>query len=188
MQLLVGLGNPGAQYARTRHNAGFWLLDALAERNRLAFKSERRLHAEIASLELAGQSVVLMKPLTFMNESGTAVAGFANYFRIPASEVLIAHDELDLAPGVLRLKKGGGHGGHNGLRDITAKFGADFARVRIGIGHPGSAAQVVGYVLSAPSPDDRTVIEQAIDKALDAMPDILGSKFDHVMNTLNRRA
>ena len=188
MQLVVGLGNPGAQYARTRHNAGFWLLDALAETCGAVFKSERRYQADLATTSIGGLTFTLLKPQTFMNVSGAAVASYANYFRIPLHDILVVHDELDLAPGTVRLKQGGGHGGHNGLRDITAQLGTDFARLRIGIGHPGSASEVVNYVLSAPSPTDRAAIEEAISRALEVVPEIVAGKFDHVMNLLNRRA
>lgn len=188
VQLVVGLGNPGAQYARTRHNAGVWLLDALADSCGAVFKAERRHQSDLATISMGGQSLALLKPQTFMNVSGAAVASYANYFRIPVQDILVVHDELDLAPGTVRLKRGGGHGGHNGLRDITAQLGTDFARLRLGIGHPGVASEVVSYVLSAPGPADRTAIEQAIARALEVMPEIISDKFERVMNLLNRRA
>ena len=188
MQLLVGLGNPGAQYERTRHNAGFWLLDAVAETCGARFKDERRYQAEIASVKLGGQALTLMKPQTFMNASGRAVAAYAGYFKVPVGEILVAHDELDLAPGIVRLKRGGGHGGHNGLRDITAQLGAEFARLRLGIGHPGVGADVTGYVLGVPPASDRAAIDAAISRALEALPAVIGGQFDRVMNQLNRRA
>lgn len=188
MQLIVGLGNPGAQYARTRHNAGCWLLDGLAKTCGVALKPERRYQAELAAASLDGRNFTLLKPLTFMNASGGAVASYANYFRIPVHEILIVHDELDLSPGTVRLKRGGGHGGHNGLRDITAQLGSDFARLRIGIGHPGAPDDVVNYVLGAPSPADRAAIERAISRALEVMPEMVAGQFDRVMNVLNRRA
>ncbi|MBM4227644.1 MAG: aminoacyl-tRNA hydrolase [Gammaproteobacteria bacterium] len=188
MQLIVGLGNPGAQYGRTRHNAGFWLVDALADQCRVDFREERRYQAEIASANLAGHPVVLLKPLTFMNHSGRAVGAYAGYFRIPVDQILVVHDELDLAPGTVRLKRGGGHGGHNGLRDITAQLGADFARLRIGIGHPGSASEVVNYVLGNPPAEDRKAMDDAIQRALDVLPQVMQGHFDRAMNALNRRA
>jgi PTH1 family peptidyl-tRNA hydrolase len=188
MQLLVGLGNPGAQYERTRHNAGFWLLDALAEACGARFKDDRRCQAELANLSLGGQALTLMKPQTFMNASGRAVASYASYFKVPVEAVLVAHDELDLAPGIVRLKRGGGHGGHNGLRDITAQLGANFARLRLGIGHPGVGADVTGYVLGIPPATDRAAIDTAITRALDVLPAVIGGQFDRVMNQLNRRA
>lgn len=188
MQLLVGLGNPGAQYERTRHNAGFWLLDALAEAAGARFKDDRRYQAELASLSLGGHALTLMKPQTFMNASGRAVAGYANYFKVSVEQILVAHDELDLAPGIVRLKRGGGHGGHNGLRDITAQLGASFARLRLGIGHPGVGADVTGYVLGVPPAADRAAIDTAITRALDVLPAVIGGQFDRIMNQLNRRA
>jgi PTH1 family peptidyl-tRNA hydrolase len=188
VQLIVGLGNPGTQYARSRHNAGFWLLDELAANCGASFKSERRYQAELATAKVGIHHVTLLKPLTFMNASGAAVAAYANYFRIPVQEILVAHDELDLAPGMVRFKRGGGHGGHNGLRDITTQLGADFVRLRLGIGHPGAASEVVNYVLGTPSPTDRNAIEQAITRTLEVMPEIVADHFDRVMNLLNRRA
>lgn len=181
--LIVGLGNPGAQYARTRHNVGFWLVDRISS----ALKHEARFQAEIGSTTIGGERIVLMKPQTFMNRSGAAVGGYTHYYKIRPEQVLVVHDELDLAPGIVRLKHGGGHGGHNGLRDISAQLGADYRRLRIGIGHPGSAEQVTNHVLSTPSPDDRISIEQAIDRALERLADIVGGRFDQAMNELNRR-
>lgn len=187
MQLIVGLGNPGAQYARTRHNAGFWFVDRIADISRVSLKSERKYQAEIAAVQVSDTTVTLLKPTTFMNASGASVGAYVNYFRIPPAGVLVIHDELDLEPGTVRLKRGGGHGGHNGLRDITSQIGADFARLRIGIGHPGSADQVHDYVLTNPSPEDRTAIEAALSRALALLPDIIGGKLDRVMNELNRK-
>jgi PTH1 family peptidyl-tRNA hydrolase len=188
VQLIVGLGNPGAQYERTRHNAGFWLVERLATQCGAVFKAERRYQAELAQAALGGQRVTLLKPTTFMNASGSSVGAYANYFRIPLQAVLVAHDDLDLAPGTVRLKRGGGHGGHNGLRDITATLGADFARLRIGIGHPGTGGDVVAYVLGIPSAADRTAIDAAVTRAVDTMPLIVDGRFDLAMNRLNRRA
>jgi len=180
--LIVGLGNPGAQYARTRHNVGFWLVERVG-----SLKLESRFQADIGTASIAGERVVLMKPQTFMNRSGAAVGAYTHYYKIAPAQVLVVHDELDLAPGVVRLKQGGGHGGHNGLRDISAQIGGDYSRLRIGIGHPGSAEQVTQHVLSNPSPDERISIEQAIDRALERLADIVGGRFDQAMNDLNRR-
>jgi len=188
VQLLVGLGNPGAQYTRTRHNAGFWLVDEVARHAGESFKTDRRFQVELATANFGERTLTLLKPLTFMNTSGAPIAAYLNYFRIPVQDLLIAHDELDLAPGTVRLKRGGGHGGHNGLRDVTAVLGGEFARLRIGIGHPGSAHEVVGYVLGTPDPPARTAIEAAIARALDTLPDIVAGRFERVMNLLNRRA
>ncbi len=181
--LIVGLGNPGAQYARTRHNVGFWLIDRLGA----SLRADSKYHAEIGTTTIDGERVVLMKPLTFMNRSGQAVGAYARFFRIPPAQILVVHDELDLAPGTVRLKQGGGHGGHNGLRDISAQLGADYRRLRIGIGHPGSADLVTDYVLGSPAPDDRIAIEQSIDRAIERLGDIVKGRFEHAMNELNRR-
>jgi PTH1 family peptidyl-tRNA hydrolase len=183
ISLVVGLGNPGAQYARTRHNVGFWLVDRLGA----SLRTDGKYHAELATVSLAGRRVALMKPTTYMNRSGQAVGAYARFFKIPAGQVLVVHDELDLPPGTVRLKQGGGHGGHNGLRDVSAQLGADYLRLRIGIGHPGSADLVTDYVLGNPAPDDRIAIERAIDRAIERLGDIVEGRFEHVMNELNRR-
>jgi PTH1 family peptidyl-tRNA hydrolase len=183
VSLIVGLGNPGAQYARTRHNVGFWLIDRLDAN----LRNDAKYHAEIGTASIGGERLVLMKPTTFMNRSGQAVGAYARFFRIPPAQILVVHDELDLAPGTVRLKQGGGHGGHNGLRDVSAQLGADYLRLRIGIGHPGSADLVTDYVLGNPAPDDRLAIEQAIDRAIERLADIVQGRFDQVMNELNRR-
>ncbi|MGH8596524.1 MAG: aminoacyl-tRNA hydrolase [Gammaproteobacteria bacterium] len=188
MQLVVGLGNPGAQYARTRHNAGFWLVDALVEQCQARFRSEPRYQGELAAVTIAGKTMAVLKPMAFMNTSGASINAYANYFRIPVTEILIVHDELDLAPGVARLKRGGGHGGHNGLRDIVGLLGTDFVRLRLGIGHPGAADDVVRYVLNVPTSDDRDAIDGAITRALEEIPEIVGGRLDAAMNRLNRRA
>ena len=187
IDLIVGLGNPGAQYARTRHNVGFWLLDQLAERGD-GFRAEPRFQAEVGQARFAGRRVALLKPTTFMNLSGQAVGAYARYFKIAPAAVLVVHDELDLPPGTVRLKRDGGHGGHNGLRDITAQLGSGFMRLRLGIGHPGSADKVVDYVLGNPPTDDRLAIEDAIARGLAALPDIVGGQADKIMNQLNRRS
>ncbi|MBI2803120.1 MAG: aminoacyl-tRNA hydrolase [Gammaproteobacteria bacterium] len=188
MQLIVGLGNPGAEYARTRHNAGFLLVDAVAAAQRRAFKADRRFQCEVATIELDGRPLTLLKPLTFMNLSGASVAGFANYFKVPVVSILVVHDELDLPPGAVRMKHGGGHGGHNGLRDITAQIGTEFWRLRIGIGHPGVGHDVVNYVLGIPSAADRELISEAVARGIEVLPEIVAGKAPLVMNRLNRRA
>jgi peptidyl-tRNA hydrolase, PTH1 family len=189
VRLIVGLGNPGAEYVDTRHNAGFWLVDRLADRGRLSLRREARLHGDLGRLQSGGTDCWLLKPDTFMNRSGDALVATARFYRIEASEILVVHDELDLPPGAVRLKRGGGHGGHNGLRDITQKLGnAEFLRLRVGIGHPGSADRVVGYVLSRPSAEDRAKLDAAVDNALELLPDILAGQADRVMNQLNRRS
>ena len=174
IQLIVGLGNPGPQYEDTRHNAGFWWIDAAARKLGLFLNMERSYHGLMARTTLNGKPVWLLQPQTFMNRSGQSVAALARFFKIPPENILVVHDELDLEPGQVKLKKGGGHAGHNGLRDIHAQLGSpDYWRLRIGIGHPGVKSEVVHWVLKKPSPDHRIAIEQAIDHSLKALPDLL---------------
>ncbi|MCW8839747.1 MAG: aminoacyl-tRNA hydrolase [Gammaproteobacteria bacterium] len=189
IQLVVGLGNPGAKYEPTRHNAGFWFVDALARRHGVTFKSENKFHGEACKLLLDGEEIWLLKPMTFMNKSGQAVAALARFYKIPPEAILIAHDELDLPPGTIRLKKGGGHGGHNGLRDSITQLGnsKDFQRLRIGIGHPGHSSQVTGYVLGKTPADEQRLIEQAIDNALDVMPLAISGETEKAMNQLHTK-
>ena len=187
IDLIVGLGNPGSQYQRTRHNVGFWLLDQLADSTRTTLREESRFSAEVGSASVAGRRVAMMKPTTYMNLSGQAVGAYVRYFKVAPANVLVVHDELDLPAGTVRLKRGGGHGGHNGLRDITAQIGGDFLRLRIGIGHPGSADQVVDYVLGAPAASDREAIEDAIARGLSVLPAIVEGQDEKIMNQLNRR-
>lgn len=189
MKLIVGLGNPGSGYEQTRHNAGFWFVDALAARNNVQFHDEKRFHGQVASLEWAGERVYLLKPTTYMNRSGLSVAALSRFYRIPAADILVAHDELDLGVGVLRVKCGGGHGGHNGLRDIITACGnvAGFMRLRIGIGHPGNSKQVVDYVLHKPSTEERLEIDSAIDAAVAAMPELHAGELQQVQHKLHSR-
>jgi PTH1 family peptidyl-tRNA hydrolase len=188
LQAVIGLGNPGSEYAETRHNAGFWWVDALAHRAGVSLRPDARLKGDLGRLTLGGASVWLFKPGTYMNHSGQAVAALAAYYRLDPAALLIVHDELDLAPGTVRLKQGGGHGGHNGLRDITAHLGADFLRLRIGIGHPGHRDQVVGYVLHRPSQMERQQIGQAMDRALDIFPELIAGRMAGAMQRLNTPA
>ena len=184
-RLIVGLGNPGAEYEDTRHNAGFWLCRRLAERLGAELRRESRFHG------LAGRTrdqVWLLQPLTFMNRSGQAVAALARFHRIAPAETLVLHDDLDLPPGVLRLKFGGGLGGHNGLKDIVAQLGTqDFWRLRIGIGHPGDRDQVVDYVLKKPRSEERVLIEAALARALDHWPLIACGDYAAAMQQLNAK-
>lgn len=188
-RLVVGLGNVGARYAETRHNAGFWYADGLARRFAEPFRDDRRLGAEVARIHHAGRDVRLLKPGSLMNRSGGAVAAVARFHRIPPEEILVAHDDLDLPPGGLRLKHGGGHGGHNGLRDIDARLGSrQYWRLRIGIGHPGERGEVTGYVLARPSPQDRDLIVGAIDRALDETDRlVLEGDLEGAMNALHSK-
>ncbi|EMV61842.1 peptidyl-tRNA hydrolase [Escherichia coli 2872000] len=167
IKLIVGLANPGAEYAATRHNAGAWFVDLLAERLRAPLREEAKFFGYTSGVTLGGEDVRLLVPTTFMNLSGKAVAAMASFFRINPDEILVAHDELDLPPGVAKFKLGGGHGGHNGLKDIISKLGnnPNFHRLRIGIGHPGDKNKVVGFVLGKPPVSEQKLIDEAIDEA-----------------------
>ncbi|AKH21352.1 aminoacyl-tRNA hydrolase [Sedimenticola thiotaurini] len=186
IRLIVGLGNPGADYAATRHNAGFWWVDRLAERYGGSFRSESKFHGQVCRIQVDGRECWLLKPGTFMNRSGQSVSSLAKYYKIGLDEILVAHDELDLSPGVVRLKFGGGHAGHNGLRDIiSAMGGRDFWRLRIGIDHPGNAREVVNYVLGRPSRQDGEAIERALDGAERVLPELLQGRFQLAMNAMH---
>jgi PTH1 family peptidyl-tRNA hydrolase len=186
IQLIVGLGNPGQQYEKTRHNAGFWFIDAIARAHGIALKSENKFHGEAGKGIIDGNEVWLLKPMTFMNKSGQGIAALARFYKIEAESILVAHDELDLPPGTVRLKKGGGHGGHNGLRDTIAQLGSkEFQRLRLGIGHPGHASQVTGYVLGKAPSGEQIEIERAVDKALDELSLILSGDLQKAMNRLH---
>lgn len=182
IRLIVGLGNPGPEYEHTRHNAGFWWVDEAARQLKAPLQMERGHFGLVARAQVGGQSLWLVEPLTFMNLSGKSVASLARFFKIAPQEVLVVHDELDLPPGEARLKKGGGHAGHNGLRDIHAQLGSsDHWRLRIGIGHPGSKNEVAHWVLKKPSPDDRIAIGQALDRSLKALPQLIGGEMEQAM-------
>ena len=186
IQLIVGLGNIGQEYAQTRHNAGWWLLDELAATWGASFREDKKYYAEVAKANTPQGEVWLMKPSTYMNKSGQAVGALANFFKIPVSDLLVLHDELDIPPGHVRLKKGGGNGGHNGLKDIQAKMGsADFWRVRLGIGHPGDRNLVSGFVLNKPSRDDREAIDDAIWRTRCEINDILSGDMEAAMRVLH---
>lgn len=186
IQLIVGLGNPGPRYEPTRHNAGFWFVDEMVLGCQQGFRHEARFSSEVARCLKEGVEFRLQKPATFMNRSGQAVGSLSRFFRVPREQILVVHDELDLPPGTIRLKKGGGHGGHNGLRDLIAHLGGkDFYRLRIGIGHPGHRDQVVDYVLNKPSKEDRRLIDGAIQDALGVTTDIVEGRFERAMNSLH---
>jgi PTH1 family peptidyl-tRNA hydrolase len=186
LRLLVGLGNPGADYLRTRHNAGFWFIDALAQQLGARFGVESKLHAETAKASIGGQSVLLLKPTTFMNKSGIAVVSALRYYKIAPDEMLVAHDELDLPPGTTRLKFDGGHGGQNGLRDIIAHLGdGKFHRLRVGIGHPGHKDKVTGWVLGRAGAKDEDAIMASIGAAFDVLPLALAGDFNEAMKRLH---
>jgi peptidyl-tRNA hydrolase, PTH1 family len=187
-KLIVGLGNPGPEHSATRHNAGFWFVDLLASEYSLSFRSEFKFNAEICRIQTAEIDCWLCKPMTFMNRSGFSVQAMSSFYKIPVEEILVAHDELDLDPGVARLKKAGGHGGHNGLRDIIVQMGnKSFTRLRLGIGHPGSADQVTPYVLGRPTQEDRQLIEIAIKESVDVMPLVFEGNEQKAMNGLHQK-
>ncbi|MCI4440134.1 peptidyl-tRNA hydrolase [Tibeticola sediminis] len=179
VKLFVGLGNPGPEYSETRHNAGFWWIDALARQTGVTLAPERGFQALVGRGNAQGRPFWLMQPQTFMNHSGRAVAALARFYKIEPAEILVVHDELDLPPGQVKLKFGGGHAGHNGLRDIHAQLGSpDYWRLRIGIGHPGERSEVVGWVLKRPPQDQRAAIEASIERALKAFPMLLRDEMD----------
>lgn len=186
IRLIVGLGNPGREYERTRHNAGFWLLERFAVREGIALRKDAKFSALVGRHEQSGAWLVM--PQTFMNLSGRSVFLLAGFFKIAAPEILVAHDELDFAPGVARLKQGGGVAGHNGLRDIAARVGSpEFWRLRIGIGHPGERSAVADYVLGKPVPQDREAIDESIGKALDVLPLCLAGDMQGAMLKLHTK-
>ena len=186
ISLIAGLGNPGPGYAQARHNAGYWFLDALQQRTVFSYRSETRFRAELADILVGGQKLRLLRPTTWMNESGGPVSAVARYFGIEPAQVLVVHDDLDLPPGIARLKRAGGHGGHNGLRSIFQELGSqDFARLRLGIGHPGSPDDVTDYVLRTPSIDDRNAIGDVIERTLDLFNGIAMGDWEKVMNQLH---
>ncbi|MEY2619612.1 MAG: putative peptidyl-tRNA hydrolase [Pseudomonadota bacterium] len=174
IKLFVGLGNPGTEYEATRHNAGFWWVEALARELKLSLVNDRSYHGLVARGNVDGQTVWLLEPQTYMNLSGKSVAALARFFKIAPQDILVVHDELDVPPGQAKLKFGGGHGGHNGLRDIHAQLGTgDYWRLRIGIGHPGDKLQVADWVLKKPAPDQREAIEACVARTLKAAPEML---------------
>jgi PTH1 family peptidyl-tRNA hydrolase len=182
IRLLVGLGNPGPEYEATRHNAGFWFIDEVARSLRVSLAPERTYFGLAARANLADGPVWLLEPMTFMNLSGKSVAALARFFKIAPGEILVAHDELDLLPGQVKMKLGGSHAGHNGLKDIQAQLGsADFWRLRLGIGHPGVKAEVVNYVLRKPPSEQREAIDKSIEQALSALPLMLEGDMERAL-------
>ncbi len=189
LDLIVGLGNPGAEHQRTRHNAGFWFADILAQTCGGTFRPENRFHGDVADVSIGSQRIRLLKPQTYMNDSGRAVVALAAYYKIPIENVLVAYDELDLEPGRAQLKFDGGHGGHNGMRDIVQCIGKAFWRLRLGIGHPGKGRrnEVVNYVLRPASSDDENDIIDAINASIDALPVFLEQGPDKAKTQLHSR-
>ena len=186
LRLLVGLGNPGTEHLRTRHNAGFWFIDALAQSHGARFGMESKLHGETAKIVIDGQPLWLLKPTTYMNKSGIAIQSALRYWKIEPEEMLVAHDDLDLPAGTARLKFDGGHGGQNGLRDVLAHLGhGKFHRLRIGIGHPGDKSRVLSWVLGRPGVDDERAIIDAVGHSLDVLPLAVRGDFNEAMKKLH---
>lgn len=186
IRCIIGLGNPGSQYAPTRHNVGAWFVDLLADQNRVSLRQEKSFRGAMGEFVDSNIKCCLFKPSTYMNESGLAVSAIVKFYKLAPKEMLIAHDELDFETGIARLKKGGGHGGHNGLRDIIAHLNSnDFYRLRIGIGHPGHRDQVTPFVLGAPSHKDREMILTALDNAARVIPGLLLGQFEKAMQELH---
>ena len=184
LKLIAGLGNPGDKYDRTLHNAGFWFVDALARKYGGSFNYDKKFDADVCKVSVDGQDVWLAKPQSFMNLSGQPVRKLMDYYRLKIGQVLVAHDEIDLPPGTVRLKQGGGHGGHNGLRDIIKHCGNDFLRLRLGVGHPGHKDQVVSYVLKRANSENEAAIERNVDDALDVLPELLSAGASAAMKSL----
>ena len=187
LKLVVGLGNPGREYASTRHNAGWWYLDALARSAGAAWQHAGRHQSELARARIGDTELWLAKPATFMNRSGAAVASIAGFYRIEPQEILIVHDDIDLTPGTVRLKQGGGHGRHNGLRDGSAHLGADFWRLRIGVGHPGHRDLVLDAVLERPTKEEQVLLDESLARALPALAVLLREGAQQAMHALHSR-
>jgi PTH1 family peptidyl-tRNA hydrolase len=191
IRLIVGLGNPGAEHEHDRHNAGFWFVDELARSHGASLAREGKFFGLVGRARIAGEAVLLLEPSTWMNRSGQAVAALANFYRISPPEILVAHDELDLLPGQAKLKRGGGHAGHNGLRDIQARLGsADFWRLRLGVGHPRTLQleqEVIDFVLHRPSREQRQQIDDAIARALDCLPLLVAGEAEAAVQRLHTR-
>ena len=187
LKLIVGLGNPGTEYARTRHNAGFQFIDELARRHDALFRSEPRHRAEVARVRIGDAELWLLKPMNYMNHSGDPVRSVASFYKVPLASILVAYDELDFPAGVVRLRQGGGAAGHNGMRDVIAQMGDGFWRLRIGIGHPGDRSQVLDYVLGRPPVAEAQLIHEAIVAAADAIPLLLVQGAQIAMHQLHSR-
>ena len=187
IRIIAGLGNPEDRYERTLHNAGFWFVDALARKYGGIFKYEKKFDADSCRVKMHGEDVWLVRPQSYMNNSGQPIRGLLDYYRLGINELLVAHDEIDLPPGTVRLKEGGGHGGHNGLRDIVRHCGADFLRLRLGVGHPGDKDEVTNYVLKRASSDVEAAIERNIDDAMAVMPELVDGNINAAMKKLHTK-
>ena len=187
VRLIAGLGNPGPEYEETRHNAGFWFVDRLARRAGVTLRDESKFHGEAVKVPLGGRDVWLLKPMTFMNRSGQAVQAISSFFKIAPEEILVVHDEVDLPVGVLRLKRGGGHGGNNGLRDITAHIGRDFMRLRVGVGRPERGGDMTRHVLRRPDAAERAELDAALDEAERVLDSLLADGLEKAMHALHTK-
>ena len=187
IRIIAGLGNPEDKYERTLHNAGFWFADALARKFVGDFRYDKKFDADICKVRMHGENVWLVKPQSYMNQSGQPIRGVLDYYQLKPAELLVAHDEIDLPPGTVRLKEGGGHGGHNGLRDIIRHCGNDFLRLRLGVGHPGEKHQVTNYVLKRGSADVESAVERNIDDAIDVLPELIDGNIGAAMKKLHTK-
>ncbi len=187
IRIIAGLGNPGDKHERTLHNAGFWFVDALARKYGGSYRYEKKFDADYCRINLHGEDVWLVKPQSYMNCSGQPIRGVLDYYRLRTSQLLVAHDEIDLPPGTVRLKEAGGHGGHNGLRDIIKHCGNEFLRLRLGVGHPGEKHKVTNYVLKRGSSDVEAAIERNIDDAVDVMPEVVDGDIGAAMKKLHTK-
>ena len=188
LRIVAGLGNPGPEHQVTRHNAGFWFVDLLARRHGSEFRDYRKYSGETARITVSGQELILLKPTTYMNRSGLSIRQLSDFFKVAPEHILVAHDELDLPVGAVKLKAGGGHGGHNGLRDTITHIGENFWRLRIGIGHPGSKAEVLDYVLNRAPRIEEDMILDAVNSAADCLPLMLEHGAERAMTKLHSRA
>lgn len=187
IRLIVGLGNPGPDYLGTRHNAGFWLVDQIAAKYNITFKNEGKFFAQIGKFNYKNNDIYLLKPQTYMNLSGKSVLAVANFYKIAPSEILVIHDELDFLPGIAKFKQGGGHGGHNGLRDIDRVIGKDYLRLRIGIGHPGDKNKVADYVLKNPKLEEKLEIEESMSKIIQVLELVLSDDINTAIKHLHSK-
>jgi PTH1 family peptidyl-tRNA hydrolase len=188
LAVIAGLGNPEERYADTLHNAGFWCVDELARRAGVEFKYEKRFDADVCKLSIHGSDIWLVKPQSFMNLSGRPVRGVLDYYRAKPEQLLVVHDEIDLPPGTVRLKKGGGHGGHNGIRDVMQHCGRDFMRLRVGVGHPGEKDKVTGHVLRRAGADLNPILQRSVDEAADIIPVVIDAGINEAMKELHTKS
>jgi PTH1 family peptidyl-tRNA hydrolase len=188
LSIIAGLGNPEDRYEQTLHNAGFWFVDAFASKHGAEFRFEKRFGAEVARTRIAAEDVWLVKPQSFMNLSGGPIRSVLDYYRLSTDNLLVAHDDIDLPPGTVRLKKGGGHGGHNGIRDVISHCGADFMRLRFGVGHPGDKDRVTGYVLQPASRDTEAAVRRNIEEAMEIVPMLVEGGLNAAMKALHTQS